>query len=371
MKRKQLLSAVLVLALSACMLLSGCASSSKLVAKIGNEKVTLNQLQSMYDNYSAYAVYYGYTLDSEENIAAFREDLLSTLLSSAMLVYQAKKAGLSLTDEEIEQAKQTAQESFDSTYESFRSSAEQAGASDVSAYATQLLTNALAQNGMTLSGMKKDLLESAKDDLLASKMRDQIRAEVSYTADELAAKYEETLKTQKESFDADTTAYFTAAASSEPVVYIPEGLFRVRHILVADETTAKEVLDKLNNGEEFEKLLTQYNTDPGMGYEQYASGYLVGTGANFVESFLNAALALEKEGDVSEITESTNGFHIIKRMKNEPAGATAYADIQETFDAYWQNQLASEHYTEVMDAWLADTSLVTRYEENISVVGAA
>ena len=106
-----------------------------------------------------------------------------------------------------------------------------------------------------------------------------------------------------------------------------------------------------------------------MSSEENSQGYLVGEGASYVKAFLDAALALEKEGDVSAPVQSDHGWHIIKRMEDAKAGAIPYEEIQQEFDAFTTNQLQSEAYQERLQNWINDSSLGTRYEENYRSIG--
>ena len=152
-------------------------------------------------------------------------------------------------------------------------------------------------------------------------------------------------------------------------MYVPAGFFRVRHILVADEATAKLVKEKIDAGEDFEALLAEYGTDPGMKDEANAAGYLVGEGASYVESFLTAALALTTDGDVSDPVQSDYGWHIIKRVSTEPAHEIPYADVKEAFDLYEQTLYQEQYYSDIVSKWVADTSLVTKFPDNYASVG--
>ena len=152
-------------------------------------------------------------------------------------------------------------------------------------------------------------------------------------------------------------------------LYIPEGLFRVRQILVEDLVTARDILKRLEEGEDFEELLAEFNTDPGM--EANPEGYLVGEGASFVEEFLEAALALEKEGDLSGVVESTYGYHILMRLGDEPGGVRPYKDVQESFEAYAKNKYVQDYYTKIVEDWKLEEGLVTYYEENYRGIGKA
>ncbi|MEN6340591.1 MAG: peptidylprolyl isomerase [Clostridiaceae bacterium] len=374
MNKKRLIALLLVCLLALATVMGGCAKKETLAATVGDREITLRQLENSYTNSSDYASYSGFSLDTDEGIASYVDYLLDNLISSNMKIYQAKLAGITLTDEEIAAAKEAAQASYDDTYQSFVDQATEAGASSVNAYAKSLFTDALISNGTTVKKLKASLLEDEENDTLVSKHKTQLLEGVALTDEELTQKYTDELAAQKELFDSDPTQYFTYEQYSSygyyaPPLYVPDGFFRVRQILVADEATALLVKEKLDAGEDFETLLKEYNTDPGMDNEAYADGYLVGTGASFVEEFLNAALALENDGDVSDPVESDYGWHIIKRVSTESAHEIAYADIKETVDAYFQSAYQAQYYQDIVDAWVADETLVTRYPDNYATVG--
>ncbi len=134
--------------------------------------------------------------------------------------------------------------------------------------------------------------------------------------------------------------------------YNENGYMRAKHILIqfpsnddGSEVTeeqkaetrkkAEEVLEKAKNGEDFDKLIEEYNEDPGM--STYTAGYYFGKG-EMVEEFENATTALEENG-ISEIVESNYGYHIIKRLplddeniiSSDKFSELAYADLDEFF----------------------------------------
>ncbi len=116
----------------------------------------------------------------------------------------------------------------------------------------------------------------------------------------------------------------------------------VRHILVADEATAKEVQTKLKNGEKFTDLAKEYSTDTSTS----SNGGLLdpfGTG-EMDEAFEKAAYALEKTDDVSGIVKTSYGYHLIQLVKK--TDKTTYAkDKAKVKEAYIQSQLTSENMT--------------------------
>ncbi len=84
-----------------------------------------------------------------------------------------------------------------------------------------------------------------------------------------------------------------------------------RHILVADEKTAKEVTAKLDKGEDFAKLAKEYSTDTGSAQKGGDLGWF-GAG-KMVAEFESAAYKLKKN-EISEPVKSQFGYHIIQLL---------------------------------------------------------
>ncbi|MED1058014.1 peptidylprolyl isomerase PrsA [Bacillus mycoides] len=84
---------------------------------------------------------------------------------------------------------------------------------------------------------------------------------------------------------------------------------KVSHILVKDEKTAKEVKEKINNGEDFTALAKQYSEDTG---SKEKGGEIAGFApGQTVKEFEEAAYKLDA-GQVSEPIKTSYGYHIIK-----------------------------------------------------------
>ncbi len=78
---------------------------------------------------------------------------------------------------------------------------------------------------------------------------------------------------------------------------------------------ADEILKKIADGEDFDKLIKEYGEDPGM--ESNQDGYVF-TYDEMVEEFEKATFALEING-ISEPVETTYGYHIIQRLDIDEA----------------------------------------------------
>lgn len=96
-------------------------------------------------------------------------------------------------------------------------------------------------------------------------------------------------------------------------------MFSLSHILIAPKASperqaearkqAEDVLARLKNGEDFETLAKQYSQDPGSGARGGDLGYF--SRGTMVPEFEKAAFDLNA-GDLSDVIQSSFGFHIIR-----------------------------------------------------------
>jgi foldase protein PrsA len=101
---------------------------------------------------------------------------------------------------------------------------------------------------------------------------------------------------------------------------------RASHILVSKESEAKNILARLNKGEDFAMLAKQYSQDPGSAVKGGDLGYF--TTGQMVEPFEKTAFSL-KVGETSGIVKTSFGYHIIRvadfRLRKFPGKE---ADVQ-------------------------------------------
>ncbi|MGP7818997.1 peptidylprolyl isomerase [Niallia sp. 01092] len=133
--------------------------------------------------------------------------------------------------------------------------------------------------------------------------------------------------------------------------YKPE--IKARHILVADEKTAKEVKQKLDKGEKFEDLAKKYSTDPG---SKDKGGDLGWFGANaMVPEFEKAAYAL-KVNEISNPVKSEHDYHIIQVTDKKEKGK--YEDVKDkmAFDLK-VSKLTNEDISKAMQKEIKDANV--------------
>jgi len=95
-----------------------------------------------------------------------------------------------------------------------------------------------------------------------------------------------------------------------------------RHILVADEATAKQIIAQLDKGADFAALSKQYSKDPGAAQQGGDLGWF--KQSEMVPDFANAAFAL-KPGQITQTPVHTQfGWHVIQVLDRRQAPAPTF-----------------------------------------------
>lgn len=106
-----------------------------------------------------------------------------------------------------------------------------------------------------------------------------------------------------------------------------------RHILVAEEETAKDLKKQIDEGEDFKKLASEVSLCPSAG----KAGDLGTFGrGRMVPDFEEAAFALEV-GKVSEPVKTEFGYHLILVEDKKPESVVAYEDIKDRIRDFLMN----------------------------------
>lgn len=174
--------------------------------------------------------------------------LAGNALLEQVIIEQVLEENYDVTDKEVEKELKSVKEQYGDSFKTV-----------------------LKQNGLTE--------ETFKDNIKFSLLQEKAKADVKVTDEEIKNYYEQ--------------------AKYE---------LKARHILVADEKTANEVITKLKKGEDFAKLAKEYSSDGSAAQGGDLGWFTVG---KMVPEFNDAAYAL-KLNTISEPVKTQFGYHIIE-----------------------------------------------------------
>lgn len=123
-----------------------------------------------------------------------------------------------------------------------------------------------------------------------------------------------------------------AIYKAEPQRFAMGEAVRASHILVsgvgeAARSKAEGLLKQLKEGADFGKLAQQVSDDKGSGERGGDLGFFAR--GKMVEAFEEAAFALTKPGQLSDVVESQFGFHIIRLEARRPAGTQPFEEVRD------------------------------------------
>lgn len=111
--------------------------------------------------------------------------------------------------------------------------------------------------------------------------------------------------------------------------------YKVRHILVATEAEAKDIIAQLNKGAKFEKLAAK-SMDPGSKAKGGSLDWI--TRGNVVKPFGDALAALEKGKITQTPVKSDFGWHVIKLEDTRPVPVPPFEQVKPNLTQRMQSQ---------------------------------
>lgn len=244
---------------------------------------------------------------NEATLKQYGSTVLDTLISNKVIQLEAEKEGITVSDDEI-------QEEIDQLIEMYGGE--------------EAFQQVIASNNIDEDGLEDDI-ETYE---LTSKL---MALTIDITDEEITTYYEE----NKESYN-----------QAEEV--------EASHILVEDETTAKEVLEKLKADGDFAELAMEYSTDTASSAD---GGNLGSFGkGEMVTEFEDAAFAMGVD-EISEPIQSEHGYHIIKVTGKTEAKEVTLEDVKD--EVY--NTLLETRINEEYSAWITEKMSEYEIETNL------
>lgn len=125
-----------------------------------------------------------------------------------------------------------------------------------------------------------------------------------------------------------------------------------------------EILAQLAAGADWETLMAEKTEDPGMqpGAATAERGYAVCADTEDLDTaFLNAAMALEKVGDVSDKVAGYYGYYIIKYVADVEEGPVALEDVKDALISSLKAEKQETAFTEVVTKWVSEANVKIDY----------
>ncbi len=357
MKKKNLLALLLALVMtvmSVAAFAENTVQEDPVVGKAygGELTVTVSEVEDEFEAALAYYLdayaQYGYPVDEYD--VDFQASVASEAVNSALSVKvahaYAEMQGYELTAEMDEAFAAQANAQLDSAREYYQSYLEYYG------YAGDEL-NAIVEEELAAAGYTFEALyENAKLSGALEYLMGLATEGVTVTEEEVKAAFDAKVEAAKANYESVDT-FITDYINDADILYTPENVRMVQTIYFApeeetstpaeaagiDEMTGKvkaeAVLALIKDGADFVETMKAYNEDEAT-EEQLLAGYPISeNSATYGEEFKNAAMALEKAGDVSEVLVTEYGYFIIRYAEDLTAGAADFEarKAQETEEA--------------------------------------
>lgn len=375
-------------------------ASQVVVAKVGDTEITRGQVDEEYKvlltSYESYGLSTS-DIDADKE-RSFKESILDDMVAyEAMLQNAPEDLGVkALTEDELKKIDDQIEEVIKSYEDYLKQNAQGDTDEEKDKYVKDSLANIKETMGYDSGVMKNQRIRST----YLEKVKDALGKNYQPSDEEIKTKYDSMLSEQKEAVTKDMSA-FSDYAGQKNQVYIPAGVHYVQNLLIGipsdarteiskitDETQKKqrkqEELAKIKSkadealkkakakDADFTKLVDEYSDDSGSKTEPYRTeGYAVWEGNTaYVSEFTDAAMALTKAGEISDLVESDFGYHILKLVKVTEEGAVPLDDVKDTI----KEMLNDDHVTSEYDSKLEEykkASNVQEYKNKLEITASA
>ncbi|MBD5560084.1 MAG: hypothetical protein HDQ87_07000 [Clostridia bacterium] len=382
------------LALVFCVMLTACnmvsvnkeKDEAQIVAVVDGTEIPKGEF---YDTLDSVLSMYGMSrsdIAGSETETEFLNNILDELVNQEALYQQAKEDGLvDESEEHINEVKEEIQKTLDEQLQSYK---ESAGSDEE---AQELYDEYVTSNGY--DDLDAKALEQIRQEGINAEY-EKVTEPVEASEEDAREYFDEQVEAQKEAIDADPSAYSQYTSSGENF-YNPAGSVYVKNLLISlpddvqseisslrsdgddaaadalrDEELAKiqaqaqAALDRANAGEDFDALIEELGSDPGMEQEPYKTyGYMAYEGSNFVQEFEDAALALTRDGQISGLVATDFGYHILER-EAEADGEVPFDTVKDSIIESLTSTKRSDAYTAFLEE-LTDGKDVTLYTDRL------
>ncbi|MEA2008246.1 MAG: peptidylprolyl isomerase, partial [Chloroflexota bacterium] len=294
--------------------------------------------------------------------------VLDNLKTEMVIMAEAEKLGIALSDEEIEVEIQKLFGYFAEGTPTPAPTQEIIPTSTLTELQLTLIPDTATPTATLEAGEEpptptatQEEIEEVEDNSEPDPTATPILKPTEFTYELYKERYQDTLtnleteiQMDEETFHGLVVAYIYREKVMEAVItdlVETQNFVWARHILLDDETTAQEVLNMLNEGGDFVELAKEHSTGPSAADGGDLSWFAEGT---MVEPFAKAAFSLEI-GEISEPVETSFGWHIIQVLGKEerPMDQTTLSQNRQTAFNDWLTEKLLEYESEfvISETW--------------------
>jgi hypothetical protein len=364
----------------------------KPVAKVGDVNILVNQFEprvrmqrqqllAQYNQYAQYGELFGMDVQTQltqiqtqlDSPTTIGQSVLDQMINEQLVRLEAKKRGITVSDAEVVEAKQSSFSYYPNGTPTSAATPTEVVMPKIPAEAFDLVTVTPTPGATATPEVAPTATLVPEVVETAGPTSTPEPTATPYTQSGFEGKFNES----KDAFiklglkEKDYLAFFDLQILQKKVqeaitadVPHTEKQVWARHILVADEATALNIIEKLKNGGDFAALAVEFSQDTGSAVNGGDLGWF-GTGT-MVPAFETAAYALEKSGDYTLTpVQSDFGYHIIQLIATQerPLTADQYDTAKSKAFTDWLTAAREEYGVETFDIWMehipADPNFIT------------
>ncbi|MEC9490088.1 MAG: peptidyl-prolyl cis-trans isomerase [Halanaerobiales bacterium] len=254
----------------------------------------------------------------QDLINEFRRYKLEQLVTSELLIQEAKNRGIEVSEEErneiFNQQVTALQQQNDLNDEQFERAIQQQGFESLSQY-------------------KEVFMENNMDGFIVNKLRDEVVSESSVS-------------------DAEAEKYYNENISQFEV----EEQKKVSHILFDEKAKAEEVLAEIEAGADFAEMAREHSTGP-TADNGGDLGFISPNEQRFDSTFRNAAMQLDVGEVIDEPVKTQFGYHIIKVTDKQEAETKEFSEVKEQIKNQLQSQKENQAWSEFVQQLRKDADI--------------
>ncbi len=356
-------------------IINQAASYYQLVQMFGNDPQTQAQLASQLMQYK-----------SQLTPSVLSENVMNAMVDDLLIRQEAKRRGITVTEEELEKALQE-------TFQYYANGTPTSAPTSVILPTSTLNPTQLALIPPTATPTNTPEITTTvtvtASEVITQTPTPSLVPSITPTMQPTATSTPYTLEGYKTQFDTimkdlnenigfseqDFRKYIESqlyaeklkeAVLAEMNISRQEEQIWARHILVADEQTAKDILARLEKGEDWSALAAEFSTDTSNKDRGGDLGWF-GRGT-MVAEFEEAAFSLTTIGEISQPVKTTYGYHIIQLLGREmrQLSDAEYEQLQEEKFQEWMTQLKEKSNIVFQEIPAEDIPTEPEFPEEIS-----